>query len=562
MLSTLPVMRSPGARILFFGSALLTAGILLWANHLRWSGGTHGLTPIFFILFAAGDYAGSNCGLLILLVAACVQTKYSFRPLLRWFGEHPGRVASISVLVLCCGAWGVYRRSPLSMDEYSPVFQSRIFAAGHLAGQFPVPLLDWLVPRVFQDYFLNISHSSGRIVSAYWPSFALLLTPFTWLGVPWICNPLISALTLLAIHRLALRIFADVEAAGLALLLTVASPVFFANGISFYSMPAHLLASTLFALLLLDPTPRKAFAAGVVGSIALTLHNPVPHMLFALPWIVWILCRPRRLPMVGCLVAGYLPLCLLLGVGWFWFSSDLTHDALNLAAGAAASDDSLRKIGTAFTLPSATIVLARLIGIAKLWAWSVPGLLLLAGIGAWKWRHNTPCMLLLVSALLTLIGYFFVPFDQGHGWGFRYFHSAWVALPILATAALLPAPAVRNIFADSETRSFAVACALLALVVGTGFRAVQMHTFIAQDQSQVPAYSGAERRVVIIDPRSSFYGLDLVQNDPWLRGSVVRMITNGSAADAQMMHEHFPELHQVYSDPFGSVWSAAAAAPP
>jgi len=135
-------------------------------------------------------------------------------------------------------------------------------------------------------------------------------------------------------------------------------------------------------------------------------------------------------------------------------------------------------------------------------------------------------------------------------------------LPILATAALLPAPAVRNIFADSETRSFAVACALLALVVGTGFRAVQMHTFIAQDQSQVPAYSGAERRVVIIDPRSSFYGLDLVQNDPWLRGSVVRMITNGSAADAQMVHEHFPELHQVYSDPFGSVWSAAAAAPP
>ncbi|MGG2305238.1 hypothetical protein ACE4Z6_27835, partial [Salmonella enterica] len=80
--------------------------------------------------------------------------------------------------------------------------------------------------------------------------------------------------------------------AGLAILLTVASPVFFANGISYYSMPAHLFANALYALLLIDPTPRRAFAAGLLGSIALTLHNPVPHLLFALPWIGWLALRP------------------------------------------------------------------------------------------------------------------------------------------------------------------------------------------------------------------------------------------------------------------------------
>jgi hypothetical protein len=166
--------------------------------------------------------------------------------------------------------------------------------------------------------------------------------------------------------------------------------------------------------------------------------------------------------------------------------------------------------------------------------------------------------------LATLFGYLFVPLDQGHGWGFRYFHSAWIALPILAAAALKPgSPEDRaGLFEDSGTRTFVTACALMMLVGGTGFRALQMHGFIVRQQNQMPAYSGTERRVVIIDSRVSFYGRDLIQNDPWLRGGVIRMVSHGSPADAQMMHEQFPDLHQVYSDRFGSVWSAAAAAAP
>jgi hypothetical protein len=568
VLPNLPVIRSSGARLLFLGSAIITVAILLLAHHLSRSGAAAGLTTIFSYLFAIGDFAGSKCALLILLAAAFVPGRYSGRPLLQWVGQHPGWVAAASVVVLSCGAWAVYRVSPLCMDEYAALFQSEVFAAGHLTGQFPTALLDWLLPRGFQDFFLNVSHVRGRIASAYWPSFALLLTPFTWLGIPWICNPLLSSLTILAVHRLALRIFADHESAGLAVLLTAASPVFFANGISYYSMPAHLLASTLYALLLIDPTPRRALAAGVVGSVALTLSNPFPHMLFAAPWIIWILRRPGGLPVAGWLFAGYLPLCLLLGLGWFWFSTELTHEGVNLAMGTSASGDTLVQMGSAFAPPSPTLLLARLIGIAKVWVWAVPGLLLLAGAGGWKWRHNTACHLLIASALLTLAAFLFVPVDQGHGWGFRYFHSAWIALPILAAGALARVPATgrevtsnpgdrrTRIFEDPGTRTFVVAVALVTLIGGTAFRAVQMRDFIGEHWSQVPAYSGTERRVVILDPKFAFYGLDLVQNDPWLRGNVIRMITHGPVDDAQMMREHFPDLHQVYSDRFGSVWSA------
>jgi hypothetical protein len=551
---SLPALRSPGARALWVGSAVITIVIGLWAE-LSFNVGPHGLTPIFVYLFAVGDSSASISMLLVLLVAALVPARFSATPLLLWIGRHPGAIATFAFVTLSCGAWVVYRAAPLCMDEYAPYLQSQAFAAGHLSGQFPPALLDWLIPRGFQDAFLNVSHASGRIASAYWPSFALLLAPFSWLGIPWICNPLISALTLLAVQRLAMGIFADHESAGMAMLLTLASPVFFANGISYYSMPAHLLADTLYAVLLIQPTPRRAFTAGIIGSVALTLHNPVPHLLFALPWIVSLLGRPGGLRIGRWLFAGYIPLCLLLGVGWIWFSSGLIDADMNLASG---------RLGSAFALPSSAILLARLIGVAKIWMWAVPGLLLLAAAGAWRQRHDTACRLLTASALATLLGYLFVPLDQGHGWGFRYFHSAWVALPILAAAALKPgSPEHRTqLFDDAATRTLVAACALLMLAGGVGFRAVQMRAFISRHQEQMPAYSGTERRVVIIDSRLSFYGRDLVQNDPWLRGDVIRMTSHGSPADAQMMREHFPGLHQVYSDRFGSVWSAAAAAAP
>jgi hypothetical protein len=563
-----PIVRSAGPRSLFLVAAIVSTAILLWIQQMRLTGNLHGLAPSFFVLFAYNDYPGSVCALLI-LVCALVGSRYvPAERIVRWAGDQPIIIAVITALLLALGTLVIYHNHPLAMDEYAAYFQSRAFAAGQLHGRFPVPLLDWLIPRGFQNYFLNVARATGSVAEAYWPGFALLLTPFMWAGVPWLCNPCISALTLLVIHRLALELFDDREAAGFALLLTIASPVIFANGISYYSMPAHLLANSAFALLLVHPTPLRAAAAGAVGSLALALHNPVPHTLFALPWLVWVATRQGGMRLLVALIAGYLPLCALLGLGWFLFSGQLLSEGLVSATAPILPSHRLQSMIEIFSLPDATVVLARLIGIAKTWVWAVPGLMILAAIGAVRWRHDVLCRLLAASALLTLFGYFLVPVDQGHGWGYRYFHSAWMALPLLATAALFrPAciPTEPNsparLFEDSESKSFVAVCILLTLIFGVGFRAWQLQNFMAHDLSQVPQYKGTERRVVILDGRFSFYGADLVQNDPWLRGNEIRMYSHGGAADQQMMTQYYPQLHRVYVDRYGAVWSQASALP-
>jgi len=551
----LPVIRSVWARALFLASTVVSGGILLWIDHLRTTADLHDLAPIFFALFVVYDYAGALCALLILVGAALVPSRCSFRPLLRWTGEHPGIIALSSAMFLSLGALIVYQNHPLSMDEYAQVFQSKVFASGQLAGQFPPALLNWLIPKDFQDYFLTVSPVTGKVASNYWPSFALLLTPFTWLGIPWSCNPVISGLTLIAVHRLALQLFTDVESAGLAVVLTASSPVFFANGISYYSMPAHLLASTVYALLLVKATARRSVAAGVVGSVALTLHYPVAHIIFATPWLIWVIVR-KHWRQLGWIIVGYLPLCLLFGIGWFWFLGHLRHDGLSAIANGDAAR-ALALMSSSFTQPSATVLLARLIGLAKLWLWAVPGVLLLAGVGLWKRWPDARCRVLGACALATLAGYLFVRVDQGHGWGFRYFHSAWLVLPLLSTAALARIPACQpdRLGRNGDVHTFVVACALITLVTAIPLRGAQMREFVAHQLSQLPQYSGSEPRIVIIRRDTSLYTRDLVQNDPFLRGSSIRMISRGAAADAQMIAANFPGYRRVYIDANGEVWS-------
>ena len=174
MLSNLPIARSAGARAFFFASVIVTLAIMLWIPHV----GSHGLTASFFVLFARLDRLAALCMLLILLIAAFTSAR-SLATLPGWVGKHTVTIAVGTGIVLCAGSMLIYENHPLSMDEYAQLFQSEVFAHGRLTGQFPVPLLDWLVPSFFQNQFLVVARPTGTLISGYWPSFALLLTPFT-----------------------------------------------------------------------------------------------------------------------------------------------------------------------------------------------------------------------------------------------------------------------------------------------------------------------------------------------------------------------------------------------
>jgi hypothetical protein len=515
------------------------AGVLLCAtclayfyllDHVLFSSAR--FSPIFRFLLTVYDSRTAWLALAICFLAALWNRPAPVLRLVELFGKHPYSVALASVAMISGGTVVVYHDYPFSMDEYAAVFQSKIFASGHLFVQLPRDLVDWLVVRGFNGSFLVASPETGRAIEHYWPGFALLLAPFEILGVPWLCNASLAGLAIYLIYWITLEIAGDRRSAGWAMLFTVASGAFVADALSYYSMQAHLTANLLFVALLLKPTGYRAFGAGLVGSLALILHNPVPHALFAIPWIVAAATDRDQRPYLLPLMLGYLP-GVGVGLGWLMFRSDIASAAHGVSVVSGVADG-------IFTWPDTTLLNMRAAALAKMWVWAVPCLFVFALLGGLRYRDNRHVRLLTQSAVLTFIGYLFVRFDQGHGWGYRYFHSAWGAIPILAGCAMTDRT-------DAQRRlvSFAGAAAILNLVVVMPFQMHQISEVISQHLAQLPPPKRPGNNVYFIHPRGGFYVADMVQIDPLLRDRDLLLVSHGAELDTQLIRQNWPDAVKI-----------------
>jgi hypothetical protein len=526
------------------------------------AGNPDGFSPIFFYLLKTFDTHGNVVLFAAALCAFALRRRAASLRAIDFLAERPWWIAGAAFPLLCFGSLGVYHAYPLSMDEYLAAFQAKAFSAGRLSGVFPPELMDRLVPKFFQDYFFSVSRTTGEISTQYWPGFALVMAPFAWLGAPWAANPALTAATIPLIHRLAKHVSGgSAQAAGWAVALTLASPVFVVSGISYYSMAAHLFFNLLYALLLLQPTPLRAGLAGIVGSIALTLHNPVPHMLFCLPFFVWLALRPRRFANLAALLVGYLPLVGLLGIGWHRHIAALAAASPAAAASVSAVapaviDTVLTQLGAFLKVPSATTVHARIAGLSKMWTWGAAGLIVFAAYGYRAASRSAQINVLGAALLLTFLGYFLVRFDQGHGWGYRYIHSAWFVLPVLA-AIFFARPSSGD---SDELRAMAAWAVILSLVLANGLRLVQVESFIARQLAQVPPLlqpvAPGGREIVFIHIGTGFYTQDMVQNDPFLRAPRMVMVYDGAQRTAEFMARNFPGYAKRAAGDWGELWHA------
>jgi hypothetical protein len=498
-------------------------------------------SPIFRDLLTRYDLRAAWLALVICVLAGLWRRPAPLLRLVDFIGQHPIGIALTTVAALAVSALVVYHDYPLSMDEYAAVFQSKVFASGTVAAQVPPDLVDWLVVRGFNGTFLIASPETGRVVEAYWPGFALLLAPFQFLTVPWLCNASLSGLAVFLIYWITREISADRRAAGWAMLFALASGAFLAEGISYYSMQAHLAANLAFVALLIKPSTTRAFAAGLVGSLALILHNPVPHALFAIPWIVALALQSDRRRHLAPLIVGYLP-GVALGIGWLLFRAGIGTDGLGLAPiGAAASG--------VFAWPDAVLFSSRVAALVKMCVWAMPSLFALALFGCGLWRSDPRVRLLASSTILTVVAYFFVRFDQGHGWGYRYFHSAWGIVPILAGCAMADRSQ-----ASERLVSFAGASAILSLLLLIPFQMSRIDQFITQHLAQLAPPRRPGNNIYFIHPLGGYYLADMIQVDPLLRSEDLLLVSHGAALDAQLIQRNWPGAVKVSGGRAADQW--------
>jgi hypothetical protein len=494
-------------------------------------------SPIFRALLKS-DIQTAWLALAVCLLAMMWNRPAPILQCVDFLGRHPIGLASAAVALVGVGSLTVYHAYPLSMDEYAAVFQAKIFASGHIAAQLPRGLVDWLIVRGFNGAFLMASPQIGSAIGVYWPGFALLLAPFEFLDLPWLCNGLLSGVSIYLIYWITKEMTGDGRAGGWAMLFALASGAFVADGISYYSMQAHLTANLLYVALLIKPSGYRAFAAGLVGSLALILHNPVPHVLFGIPWIAAMLMQRERRRYVLPLIVGYLPGAVI-GFSWLLLRSEI-------GLGRAAMHGVASGI---FVWPDAALLNSRAAALVKMAVWAMPCLFALALLGCVRQAADSRVRLLAFSAILTFVGYLFVRFDQGHGWGYRYFHSAWGVVPILAGCAMT----VRG-QANSRLVSFVGATAILSLLVIVPFQLSQIDRFISEHLAELGFPKRPGNNVYFIHPQGGFYVADMIQFDPWLRNQDLLLVSHGRELDAQFVRQNWPDAVQISRTPAADQW--------
>ncbi len=514
-------------RIVVLGVLFTTIALAYFyaADHYFFS--TRRMTPIFQSLLMVDDSKTAWLTLGVCIVAAFWKNPMPLLKVIDFVGLHVTTVVTATVALLALGAVFIYHNNAFSMDEYAAVFQAKTFAAGRLTAQLPPSVVNWLIPPGFNGAFLVASRTTGQAMEAYWPGFSLILAPFEFLGIPWLCNASLSGIAIFLVHRITLGITDDRRAAGWAVLFTLASGAFAAYAISYYSMQAHLTANLLFVWLLLKPTPYRAFGAGVVGSFALVLHNPFPHLLFAAPWIIAFARSQDQRRSCFALILGYLPLTILMVAGWLYLREIVT-------SGSSGFNVISENINAVFRLPNQSMIDIRVAEIVKMWIWAVPCVFLFALLGRLRCGDDWRVRLLTQSAVVTFVGYIFFIFDQGHGWGYRYFHSAWGVVPILAACAMTARPE-----SSGRLAAFAGAAAMLNLVLVLPLQMMQMDGVIARHSSQLPKPRRPGNNVYFVRD-GGFYRADLVQSDPLLRADDLILFSGGDVLDAELVRQNWP----------------------
>jgi hypothetical protein len=473
---------------------------------------------------------------------------------------------------------------PHNQDEVAMVFQAKVLAAGRLFADTP------LLPEFFDHEY--VLFDGPRWYGKYFAGPSLALVPGIWLGVMWLVNPLLGAISILLTYVLGRDLLGE-KIARVAALLMAVSPF----RMSLFSMmmahPVCLAAIVLAAVAVVKVIrdPRRwgwAVAAGVGLGYAANSRPLTAAVLGAVMGIAAMLALPWRQLRWQTVVAFWLPLLLFTGA-YFGYNKALTGDARvtpfekwcpkdRLGFGPDIGHEywpdrdrghSLRKALLQNTQFSLDALGENLSGFGN----SALVLLVLAPIVCMRRRVG---LVLGAAVLAIIIAYLFYFTPSAFAGQARYWSEAMPAMLLLVAVSLAAvrrwSPQIcRFLGIVPAVRTGRAACwlALIVLLVcgaPTAYRAILAQLDLAlwtraTRMHDITIGAGLENAVVFIhakhyrdskiDARWDSYCDGFAMNSPDLQGPVVFARDLGPEKNAQLL-ALYPNRRAYYVDPYAA----------
>ena len=324
-----------------------------------------------------------------------------------------------------------------------------------------------------------------------------------------ITNPFLYAIGLLALWKVARRIWPERrDAAVISVALGATSTQLIVTAMTSYAMIGHFALNMVWLNLFLRDDKRGTVAALIIGSFAMGLHQFHFHLMFAAPFLFWLMLR-RQWKRAMLYVFWYAVMTLV----WFkgypaWLMYQAGPEAIVPPHDASLWAYVKDRVGRLLDYSPAVY----LMNFARFFAWQNVLMIPLI-ISAWplirekaRWR-DTP---LLPLAGVCLLGLSLMVY-QGHGWGYRYLSGAIGCFCLVAGYGwirLLPEPGPGRAWAMAK-----YACAFTIVLV-LPVQLAMARSFVAPYAELYDAAKNADADVVLVDVEGGLYAQDLVQNSP------------------------------------------------
>ncbi|MDO9367222.1 MAG: hypothetical protein Q7T68_01505 [Sphingopyxis sp.] len=401
----------------------------------------------------------------------------------------------------------------MSRDEQMATFDAAIFAQSQLVA--PLDGLWRDHAAALNTMFMYPTTQSAAWVSTYLPFNAALRVVFGWLGDAAMTGPAMLLLGALALWGCARRIWPDNrEAPVVALLLYLGSGQILLNGMTAYAMPAHLALNLVWLWLFLRKALWADLAALAVGFVAVGLHQPILHPMFAAP-ILFLLLLDRDWRRAALYFAGYAAVGAfwICWPGWMW-------PFVEAGAGApqAAGVDFFSRIMLAIEASGGGVsnMVANLIRFA---AWQHLLLLPLLIVGLKIARRDRMAGGLAGGIVLTLVVVTVILPYQGHGFGYRYLHG------LIGNCILLAVYGWVSLGDEiGQWRMLLMRSTVAGLVILLPLQAWMAHGFYAAPAKVSKRLSAIDADYLVVGAADAPFAADLVINPPFLRDRPIRLV--------------------------------------
>lgn len=417
-------------------------------------------------------------------------------------------------IVAFAGQYLILSGYDLSRDEQMASFDAQVFAQGQLVAPLSGIWRDHA--DALNTMFMYPTSETAGWISAYLPLNALLRTLFALIGDAAMTGPVMVLLGAGALWGCARSIWpADREAAVVALLLYIGSGQILFNGMTAYAMPAHLALNLCWLWLFLRRTMWTDVAALAIGFVAVGLHQPIMHPMFAAP-ILFLLVLERDWRRAALYFLGY----AAIGAFWAWWPN---------AMGALVEADATAPKGQGVDYISRLILtvmqgdglrIANMVAnILRFFAWQHLLLLPLLPLGLMIARRDRLAGALAVGILLTTTVMLVILPYQGHGFGYRYLHGLIGSFILLAVSGWTELGAAKARWRRLMLRTTAAGMAIILPL-----QAWMAHSFYAPFAQASNRLSAIDADFVLVGAGDAPFAADLVTNSPFLDERPIRLL--------------------------------------